>query len=453
MLKKNQRFIAEIIDLTAEGNGVCRIDDIVVFVPATAIGDKIRLKIVKVLKNYAYGISEEILISSPFRVNPDCEIFQKCGGCIFRHITYDSECKVKNEIVKNAFTRIGGLNPEFEAFMPCEEIYHYRNKAQYPLTNINNKIVCGFYAPRSHRLFPITNCALQPEIFSDILGMILEYLNSNNISVYDEISHSGILRHIYVRQGAHSGEIMICFVVRKACNNQLIPLSEKLIENFKNVKSIIMNINSEKTNVILGKKCIKLLGNDVITDIMCGNKIEISPLSFYQVNTQQAECLYSKALEYIAPNKSDIVADLYCGAGTIGLYMAKYVKRVIGVEIIPEAVENAKRNAQINSISNAKFYCGDAGKIFAELNKNGYSPNKIIIDPPRKGCSVEALEVMRNASPEKIVMISCNPSTAARDTAWLVKNGYNVEKVCGVDMFPRTGHIECVVLMTKNKMR
>jgi len=394
MLEKNQCYITDIIDLTAEGNGVCRIEDIVVFVPATAVGDKIKVKIVKVLKNYAFGIIDELISASPDRIESDCDVSKKCGGCLFRHVSYEAECKVKSDIVKNAFTRLASLNPEFEEFMPCSQTVRYRNKAQYPLAMIDGKAVCGFYAARSHRVIPVSDCSLQPAVFSEILNTILEYINKNNLEIYNEETHKGFLRHIYIRKGEHSDEIMVCFVVRSKCEKLLLSLVSELKEKFEDIKSIVMNINPDKTNVILGKQNFMLYGKDTITDVMCGNKIEISPLSFYQVNTVQAEKLYAKALEYASPTENSVIADLYCGAGTIGLSMAKYVGKVVGVEIIPEAIKNARINAKLNSVTNTEFFCGDAGKVFSQLRENGCCPDIIVIDPPRKGCSTETLEII-----------------------------------------------------------
>ncbi|MBQ8297004.1 MAG: 23S rRNA (uracil(1939)-C(5))-methyltransferase RlmD [Ruminococcus sp.] len=451
MLEKNQCFTAEVIDLTAEGNGVCRVENAAVFVPGTAVGDVIKLKIVKVLKSYAFGIAEEIISPSPDRIDSDCDAAKKCGGCTFRHISYQAECRIKDNIVKSAFKRIGGLDPVFEEFVGCEAVSRYRNKAQYPLASINGNAVYGFYAPRSHRLIPIKDCALQPEIFSEIASCILAYINERKLSVYSEESNTGLMRHIYLRKGAHSGEIMVCLVVRKDMSRQLMPLCSILMRKFSNIVSIIMNINPDKTNVILGKKCVTLAGKDTITDTMCGNSIEISPLSFYQVNTVQAERLYAKALEYAEPGKSDVIADLYCGAGTIGLSMAKSAEKIVGVEIVPQAIDNARINAAQNNIDNADFFCGDAGAVFSQLRQNGCAPDIIVVDPPRKGCSLDSLNTIADAAPRKIVMISCNPATAARDAKWLSENGYSIVKVCGVDLFPRTGHVECVVLMSRDK--
>lgn len=451
MLEKNQHFTAEITDITSEGQGVCKVDGMVVFVPFTAIGDVIDGKIVKPHKSYAYGICERIVSVSPDREENTCPVYKKCGGCDFRHITYESECRIKSLIVENAFRRIGGLNPVFEQFISADSERRYRNKAQYPLAMVDGKAVCGFYASRSHRLIPMTDCELQPEIFKDILKVVLGYINERRLSVYSEETNTGIIRHIYIRRGNYSGEIMVCIVVRKDISRQLAPLWRILSEYSADIKSLVMNVNPDSTNVILGKKCITLRGNDIITDIMCGNKIEISPLSFYQINTVQAEKLYAKALEYASSGENDIIADLYCGAGTIGLSMAHKAKKIVGIEIVPEAVENAKRNAVKNNILNAEFYCGDAGDVFSQLHQNGYNPDIIVIDPPRKGCSQDSLDVIISAAPDKIVMISCNPATAARDAKYLSDNGFVVERVCGVDLFPRTKHVECVALMSKDK--
>ena len=451
MPEKNQVCTAEITGLTSEGSGVCRVDGMAVFVPETAVGDIIDVKIVKVLKNYAFGIIDKIITPSPDRIENTCPVYKKCGGCLLRHISYEAECRTKDSIVRDAFTRIGGLSPQFDSYLGAASTERYRNKAQYPLANIDGKAVCGFFAPRSHRLVPVTDCVLQPAVFSSILETVTAYINEKKLSVYNEETNTGIMRHIYIRRGAHSGEIMVCLVVRKDVSRQLSALCRELTEKFCDIKSIIMNINPKKTNVILGDECITLWGSDTITDTMCGNTIEISPLSFYQVNTLQAERLYAKALEYAAPKDTDVIADLYCGAGTIGLSMAKKAAKIVGVEIIPQAVENAKKNAQRNNITNAEFYCGDAGKVFGDLRKKGCAPDIIVVDPPRKGCSAETRDVIADAAPKKIVMISCNPATAARDAKLLSEKGYNVEKVCGVDLFPRTGHVECVVLMSMEK--
>lgn len=452
MLEKNKIYDAEITGLTSEGSGVCRVQEMAVFVPGTAVGDVIRMKIVKVLSRYAFGIIDEIITPSPDRCKDresSCEIHKKCGGCVFRHISYEAECRAKNDTVRDAFIRIGGLHPEFGEFIGANEPDRYRNKVQLPAAEINGKKVFGFYAPRSHRVVPVEKCMLQPELFDDIISFISNHVQLEAVSVYDEKTGKGLLRHVYIRQGHHTGEVMVCFVVTRKNGvgmPQLRNLMRDLGDRFKEIRSIVVNINPQNTNVILGDECITFSGSDTITDTMCGNEIEISPLSFYQINTPQAEKLYRKALEYADPQPDDVLADLYCGAGTIGLSMAHMVRRLVGIEIVPEAVENARKNALRNGISNAEFYCGDAGEIFGKLN---ISPDIIVVDPPRKGCSEETLDNIIASSPKKIIMISCNPSTAARDASFLSKNGFSVDKVCGADFFPGTRHVECVVLMSR----
>ena len=451
MPEKNQIFTAVIEDISSEGSGVCRLDGMAVFVPETAVGDRVSVRLVKVLKNYAYGIIEELLEASPDRIVNDCPVYKKCGGCVFRHISYDAECSVKNNIIVNAFKRIGGIEPVFDSFIMAEQTSRYRNKAQYPLAVQDGKAVCGFYAPRSHRVIPVTDCPLQPDVFSEIVECCLGFINEKKLSVYDESTHTGILRHIYIRKGHYSDNIMVCFVVRKNYQRQLAPLADALRRKFPGICSIIGNVNPDATNVILGSSWFQLYGTFEMSDTMCGNKIQISPPSFYQVNTVQAERLYRKALEYAAPAPDDTIADLYCGAGTIGLSMAGKAAHITGIEIVPEAIENAKINARENNINNAEFYCGDAGKIFDKLRSQGCAPDIIVVDPPRKGCSEESLMQITQAAPKKIVMISCNPSTAARDAKLISLQGYSVDRVCGADLFPRTRHVECVVLMSRKK--
>ncbi len=451
MPEKNQIYTAEITGLTSEGSGVCRIDNMAIFVPETAVGDVAEIKVVKVLKSYGFGIVNKLITPSPDRDSRQCVAYKKCGGCVNRHISYKAECEAKNNIVRDAFQRIGGLSPKFYDFIPCDNPDRYRNKAQYPLAVVDGRAICGFFAPRSHRVIPIEDCPLQPQIFSRITSFILDYINERKLSVYNEESNTGIIRHIYLRKGNYSGEVMVCLIVRKNISRQLNGLCRSITEKFPEIKSIIMNINPHKTNVITGEKCVTLWGNDTISDTMCGNKIEISPLSFYQINTPQAEKLYAKALEYANPTGNEVIADLYCGAGTIGLSMAHRAEKIVGIEIIPEAVENARKNAHDNNIANAEFYCGDAGEVFAKLHENGCNPQIIVVDPPRKGCSEESLNTIISANPQKIVMISCNPSTAARDCLYLSNHGYSVDRVCGGDFFPTTRHVECVVLMSRDK--
>ena len=450
MLRKNDIVTIEITGITNEGNGVGRADDIAVFVPMTSVGDVIECRIVKVEKKYCYGIIDKIVKPSDKRCEPDCSVFTKCGGCAFRHFDYSEELRIKQEMVEASFKRIGHLDLEYEPILGGACVDHYRNKAQYPVSEQGGKAVCGFYSRRSHRVIPQTDCLLQPEIFKIILNDCLDYVNANRIAAYDELTGKGLLRHIYLRRGEHSGQIMLCFVVTNIREGRIFrPLGNELFAKYPDIKSVVLNENPLKTNAILGNKLETIYGNDTITDIMCGNKIEISPLSFYQVNTVQAERLYSIAAEYADLKGSELLLDLYCGAGTIGLSMASKVKKLIGVEVIPQAIENAKRNASANGITNSEFICGDAGKIAELLFNRGERPDVIIADPARKGCTRDTLEYMAKMSPEKIVMISCNHATAARDCAILEELGYKAQKCRAVDLFPRSTHVECVVLMSK----
>ncbi len=449
MFKKNDIVTLTITGMTTEGNGVGKCDGIAVFVEMSAIGDVLSVRIAKVQKSFAYGIIEEIITPSPDRIASDCPVFSKCGGCAFRHISYAAELSIKENFVFDAFKRIGKLDVSFEKIAGCGEPNYYRNKAQYPVAEIDGQVVCGFYSKRSHRVVPFTACRLQPILFEKITNEIIAYANENKIPAYNEETQQGILRHIYIRKGHHSGELMVCFVVAKNCADKLLPLCGKLADVFPDIKSIVMNINSKNTNVILGYKNYTLYGTDEITDTMCGNKISLSPLSFYQVNTVQAELLYSIAADYAELSGVEEVMDLYCGAGTIGLSLAKDAKKILGVEIIEQAVENAVSNAKTNLINNAEFICGDASKIALNLAETGKTPDIIIVDPPRKGCDDGTLRAILTMSPQKIIMISCNAATAARDCAFLFENGYKVIKGQAVDLFPRTAHVETVVLMSR----
>ncbi len=456
MIKKNQLVEMEITGITNEGNGVGRTEGFAVFVPQTAVGDVVRVQIVKVLKSYAFGIINEILTPSPSRQEPDCPVFRKCGGCAFRHINYAEELKVKSSFVSDSFKRLGGFELECEPILGCDETDSYRNKAQYPVAMQDGKAVCGFYANRSHRVIPYTGCRLQPVIFKKIVDHVMKFLNDNKIPAYDETTGKGLIRHIYIRKGFHSGEIMVCLVskTKSAVNLMEQMITETgLLAKFPDIKSVVVNVNPDNTNVILGENNITVYGSDCIEDVMCGNKITLSPMSFYQVNTEQAEKLYGIAAEFADLKGDEEVFDLYCGAGTIGLSMIDKIKHLTGVEVVKQAVENAAANAKANSIENADFICGDAGEIADRLQKEGKHPDVIIVDPPRKGCDVLTLDAIVKMAPEKIVMISCNPATAARDCKILCseENGYKLERVKGVDLFPRTVHVECVVLLSKLK--
>lgn len=450
-MKKNEFYTITITGMTSDGNGVGKTDDgMAVFVPLTAVGDVISCKIVKITKNYAYGIIDKIISPSSDRTESSCPVSSKCGGCTFRHISYDAELKIKDNLVRDAFERIGGFkNTSFEEICGCNNPDRYRNKTQYPVAEIDGKAICGFYSKRSHRVVPFTDCMLQPQIFSSIAKRCIELFNEMRIRAYNEENGSGIIRHIYIRRGFYSGEIMVCFVVKQEIKKQLTVLADRLCGEFDDIKSVIMNINPRNTNIILGSRNVTLCGKDFITDTLCKNTIELSPMSFYQVNTEQAERLYACAKEYANLTGEETLLDLYCGAGTIGLSMADSVKKVMGCEIVPEAIENAKRNALVNGFDNAEFFCGDAGEFAAELANDGIKPDAAVIDPPRKGCDTLTLDSLIKMLPQKIIMISCNPATAARDAKYLCGHGYGLEKVRAFDLFGRTGHVETVALLTR----
>ena len=367
-------------------------------------------------------------------------------------MSYEEECRVKEQFIKDSFERIGKLYPEYDSFEGCKQLVGYRNKAQYPVAEQDGRAVCGFYSRRSHHVCDHTDCALQPAIFKAIADEIMAYVNKRKIKAYNEETGSCLLRHIYLRRGEHSGEIMVCLVITDLKKRGVFDaLVGELCKKYADIKSIVFNENSRKTNCILGQKLVTAYGSNTIHDTMCGNDIEISPLSFYQVNTIQAERLYEIAADYAQLTGKETLLDLYCGAGTIGLSMSKKVKKLIGVEIIESAIDNAKRNAAANNVTNAEFICGDAGKIAEILYSRGERPDVIIADPARKGCTRDALEYMAKMSPDRIVMISCNHATAARDCAVLEELEYKTVKVKGVDLFGRTGHVETVVLLSHKK--
>lgn len=445
-MRKNDELILEITDVTNEGSGVGKYDGMAVFVPLTAIGDTAKVKILKFKKNYAFGKVLEILEPSVDRIEADCPVFNKCGGCVYRHINYKAECKLKENRVRETVKRIGGVDLEPQKILSGEDIDFYRNKAQFPI-DINGN--AGFYAFHSHRIIPCDICKLQPEIFGEIINICENWIKENNISVYDETSHKGCLRHLYLRIAEATNEIMLTLVINGdnlAFSDVLI---KKLTEKFSAIKSIQININKKDTNVILGDKCICLYGSEYITDILCGVKVRLSPLSFYQVNRKMAEVLYSKAREYANPKNKNIL-DLYCGAGTIGLSMADEAENIIGVEIVPEAIEDAKFNAEQNGIKNARFICSDATEAAENLAKEGISTDVVIVDPPRKGCTEELINTICNSfAPERVVYVSCDVATLARDIKIFDSLGYKLIEYTPVDLFPRTAHVETVALLVR----
>lgn len=449
-MQKNQEYILGIVDVTAEGSGIGKVDGMAVFVPLTAVGDRAKVKILKVKKTYAYGKLLSLVKPSKARIDNDCGVFNQCGGCVYRHISYDAEKAIKQNKVYENIKRIGGVDMAPQPII-ADKYDRYRNKAQYPLS-LNYS--AGFYAFHSHRIIPCEDCLLQPEIFSLITEAVTDWAKEYDISIYDEATHKGFLRHIYIRKAEKTGEIMVCLVV----NGEILPESDQLVDRLlslcgDSLKSVLININKANTNVILGDKCKTVYGADYITDVLCGVKIRLSPLSFYQVNHEMAEKLYKKAAEYACPKGKNIM-DLYCGAGTIGLSMAKDAKSIIGVEIIPEAIEDAKHNAQINGIKNARFICADATAAAEQLAKEGITADVVIVDPPRKGISAEVIRTIAyDFKPKSVVYVSCDSATLARDIKLFNENGYELKEYTPCDLFPRTSHVETVALLSRQKVK
>ena len=447
MPKKNDVLRLEITDMTPEGAGVGRYDGYVLFVFGTAPGDIIDALVMKAGKSYGYAKAINIVKPSPYREDSDCSVFGRCGGCVFRHIKYEKELEIKKKTVDENLKRLGGLDIECERIIPSPQINGYRNKAQYPAAVIDGKMRFGFYSRHSHRVAPCESCPLQPDFYAEIVRAVGRFCDENKITAYDEETGKGLLRHLYIRDGRRSGEILVCLVATGEVPN-VGRLIKMLTELNKNIKSIVLNVNNKDTNVILSSDCRTLWGNDAISDVLCGLEFEISPRSFYQFNHYGAEKLYGIAAEFAEP-EGKTVLDLYCGTGTIGLSMARRAKNVIGAEIIPEAVENAKNNAERNGINNAEFICADAGEAAEKLDRDGLLPDVIIVDPPRSGCSEQTLSAIAEMAPERVVMVSCDSATAARDCKRLSELGYRAEKAVAVDMFARTGHVETVVLLSR----
>lgn len=444
MLKKNDEIKLNIEAMTSEGSAVAHHEGMAVFVRGAVPDDEILAHIIKVSKSYAIAKLAEILSPSPSRIESDCPVSDKCGGCSLRNMTYDEELRYKKSRVEDAIKRIGHLDIPIKDIIGADEINRYRNKAQYPVYIEGGELKAGFYAYKSHRIIPCKDCLLQQKEFESCLDAFSNWVKRANVSSFDERTGKGLLRHIYLRKAPQTGEIMACAVI----NASSLPKSEILIEELLKVegmKSICFNVNKSKTNVILGGKTEVIWGSKTICDILLGRKFEISPESFYQVNHAQCEKLYSKAIQYANLSGSETLVDLYCGAGTIGLSMADSAKQVIGIEIVPDAVENAKRNAKLNSITNAEFICADALNGAKQLQARSIKTDVVVLDPPRKGCDKELFDVIEMLSPKRIVYVSCDSATLARDLAILDEKGYKALEITPVDMFPRTTHVEAVV--------
>ncbi|MBE5964847.1 MAG: 23S rRNA (uracil(1939)-C(5))-methyltransferase RlmD [Lachnospira sp.] len=449
-LEKNQDIELYIEDMTTDGEGVGKLDGFPLFVKDTVIGDKAIVKVIKLKKNYGYGRLMSIIEPSKDRVAPKCPIARQCGGCQIQELAYNKQLEFKANMVKNNIERIGGITEyEMEPIIGMEEPFYYRNKAQFPVgTDKNGNIVIGFYAGRTHCIIENDVCYIGSKRNADIVAAVKKYMLDNNVSAYNEADNKGLVRHILIREGINTEQLMVCLII----NGKKLPNEEAFVKALQatgKIDSIMLNYNTQNTNVILGEEVRLLYGTPYIEDYIGDIKYRISPLSFFQVNPKQTYKLYSKALEYADLTGNEVVWDLYCGIGTISLFMAPHVKKVYGVEIVPPAIKDAKENAKLNNITNAEFFVGASEEVlpaYYNKHKDEYA-DVIVVDPPRKGCDEKLLDTIVKMAPKKVVYVSCDSATMARDIKYLSENGYKLEKVCPVDQFPHTCHVESVAVM------
>lgn len=469
--KKNDIIVVSVEDMGADGEGIGKINGFPFFIKDALIGDTVEARVTKVKRNYAYARLEKVMTPSSFRTEPVCAFHRQCGGCQIQALDYREQLRFKQDKVRNNLIRIGGFEPALidrimEPIVGMEDSFHYRNKAQFPIgTDRDGNPVAGFYAGRTHSIIANTDCALGVKENQLILETILDYMRENHVSAYDETTGRGLVRHVLIRKGFATDELMVCVII----NGTKLPAEEKLIaalRQIKNMTSVSVNTNTENTNVIMGKKLRTLWGSDTITDRLGDISFRISPLSFYQVNPVQTRKLYGLAVEYAGLTGQESVWDLYCGIGTISLFMARKAKCVYGVEVIPQAIEDAKQNAELNGITNAQFFVGKAEEVLPEFydaaeGMTGMSgvessagmrhPDVIVVDPPRKGCDEKCLETMLRMQPDRIVYVSCDSATLARDLKTLCAGGYELRRVRAVDQFPQTVHVETVCLLSNRK--
>lgn len=451
--RKNDLVTLEIEDCGIDGEGIGKADGFTVFVKDAVIGDTVTAKIIKAKKNYGYGRLMEVLKPSPYRVEPKCEFARQCGGCQLQALSYDQQLVFKTNKVKGHLERIGGFTDiPMEPIIGMDELFHYRNKAQFPVgRNKEGKIVTGFYAGRTHNIIENRDCALGVAENKEVLDRVIAHMEKYGIEPYNEATGKGLVRHVLIRYGYFTKEVMVCLIL----NGNKLPKEEQLVKSLCEIPgmtSITINVNKKRSNVILGEEICLLWGQEYITDRIGDISYQISPLSFYQVNPMQTQKLYAKALEYADLHGEETVWDLYCGIGTISLFLAQKAKFVRGVEIVPAAIENAKENAKLNGLENTEFFVGKAEEVLPrEYKKNGVYADVIVVDPPRKGCDETLLETMVEMNPERIVYVSCDSATLARDLKYLCERGYELRKVCPVDQFGMTVHVETVVLLSQQK--
>ena len=453
MLLKQKEYIVDIVDIGQGGVGIGKYDGFTVFVEGGLIKDKLKVKINKSKKNYAVGDIVEIINPSPFRVSRVCDDSLKdCGGCQIQELDYQKQLDIKTNEVKQVIARIGKLNDVLiHETIGMEKPFRYRNKAQFPIQSINNLPSIGFYKKKSHDIVETDKCVIQHDINDKIVKIIKTYINAYNISVYDEKSHKGLLRHLVTKVGFTTGEVMVVLVANGGKLPYLNELTSVLKENIPGFKTLVVNVNKEKTNVILGKENIIIYGDGKINDYIGDLIFEISPLSFFQVNPLQTEVLYNKALEYADLKEEDTVFDIYCGIGTISLFLAQKASKVYGIEIVSDAIKDANINAKLNNLDNVEFYVGKAEEVVPKMYNEGKKANVVVVDPPRKGCDEKVLDTIISMKPDRVVYVSCNPSTLARDLKYLDEHGFKCVEIQPVDMFPHTMHVECVAKLETKK--
>lgn len=447
-VEKNKEYIVDIIDNGFEGEGIAKIDNYTIFIPGAISGERIKILIVKVNSSYAFGKIKEIIKASNSRVNSNCNTYKRCGGCNLRHIKYEDTLILKQNIVQSLVNKTLDDKIKVQKVVGMENPYNYRNKAQYPVGyNKEGKLVIGVFANRTHEIIPIDKCAIQNPISEEIAKFIVEFMNENNISAYNENTRKGLIRHIVTKVGIHTNEIMCVLVLNKKDFKEEKKLVKELINKFPNIKTIVKNINQKDTNIIFGEENIVMYGEGYIQDTLGEYIFKISPLSFYQINPIQTEKLYTIARDNANLNENDIALDLYCGIGTIGIFISKYVKKVYGVEIVEQAIEDAKVNAELNKIDNIEFFCGDVENVLDKLvNIDKIHPSVIYVDPPRKGLDDKTIQNILQVKPAKVIYISCNPATLVRDLKKLEEQ-YVINQIQPVDMFPFTSHVECVAVL------
>ena len=449
ILRKNQIFRVSIDAYSSDASGICRVNGLTVFVPGTIVGEEWEIRILKVLKSCAYARGERLILPSPFRIAPDCACYGKCGGCDCRHMCYEEELRFKLTKVNDALQRIGRQTLSAREIVGSEQIEAYRNKGILAVGTKENRIVTGFYRERSHDLIPVERCFLQDALTHRAAAALADFMQRRKIPAYDEKTQSGIVRHVFCRRAYYGEDRLLCIVARKGFGAETGALVDALRTACPELTGIVLNVNKTLGNTVLSGDFYTLWGKDHIRDTLCGLSFDIAPQAFFQVNPPQAEKLYRKVLDYAALTKQDLAFDLYCGAGTISLCLAGRAGKVIGAEIVPEAIENAKSNAALNNISNVDFLCMDAGQAAALFSEQGLRPEAVVVDPPRKGMQEEAVRAVASMSPARIVYVSCEPSTLARDILRFQEYGYSLQEAMAFDLFPRTKHVESVVKLTR----